>query len=285
MANIAVWKLLETQNSHYLPSAVNFNHGTTSLNAVSRQLPGGVYTTFRTFEGNKVLSLSEHIARLEESAALVGWPVALDPQALRTALRAAIERFPVKEARVRLTVDLEQQPGIVYIALEPLEIPTEKDYQNGVRTVTVPVQRENPLAKQTAFIQAAEGVRSELPADVNEGLIVDSRGHILEGLSSNFFAVKDDVLKTAGGSVLQGITRAIVLQAAARASIPLQLESIPVEEIPLLQEAFITSSSRSVLPVRAIDIYPVASGKPGPRTRQLMEAYERYIQQTVEELS
>ena len=45
---------------------------TDNLNEVSQWLPAGAYTTFRTYEGNKVLWLDKHYHRLEETLALAG---------------------------------------------------------------------------------------------------------------------------------------------------------------------------------------------------------------------
>ena len=51
------------------------------------------------------------------------------------------------------------------------------------------MRRDNPHAKDTRFIATAQHAYGRLPAGVEEGLIVAADGAILEGLSSNFFAV------------------------------------------------------------------------------------------------
>jgi branched-chain amino acid aminotransferase len=193
-----------------------------SLDDASLQLPGGAYTTFRTFASRKVLHLQDHLARLEQTAALSGQPIHLDRAALRRALRQTITS-PAPEAddwRIRLTLDLEDRPGDIYICLQPLETPPSEAYESGVLVTTIDLQRQLPKAKLTRFIARAGDVRQHLPAGVNEALMVDPRGCLLEGLSSNFFAVRAGLLYTAEEGVLSGITRSLVLQAAPDAIFP-----------------------------------------------------------------
>ncbi len=66
MANIASWKLKISAEKPPQFEKITFNQPPESINTVSGQIPGGVYTTFRTYDGKKVLLLDEHIHRLEE---------------------------------------------------------------------------------------------------------------------------------------------------------------------------------------------------------------------------
>ena len=248
-----------------------------TLNAASLLLPEGVYTTFRTYAGGKIQPLEGHIRRLEESARLLGQPLALDRERILDALRRAYPLTPGEEARVRLTVDLSREPGAVYLSLEPLALPTGEDYRRGVRVATCPYRRENPRAKRTAFIRVGEEFRRELPPGTNECLLVGEDGRILEGLSSNFFAWLRGELWTAEQGVLAGLIRARVLEAARALGLPVRLEGLPQTALPELQEAFITSSSRLILPVRQVDEVVVGGGAPGAVTQRLMKVIEEEV--------
>ncbi len=72
----------------------------------------------------------------KNSAELVDFPLVIDQQELKIALHQAIDEFPFDELRIRVTVDLEQVPGTIYIALEPLHVPSAEDYRLGVCAVT-----------------------------------------------------------------------------------------------------------------------------------------------------
>lgn len=278
MANIAIWKLNTSENAYPKIETVSIEPAPKSLNVASHFLPAGVYTTFRTYGMTRILPLDDHVHRLEESACLLGYPILLDIQEVYLALHQAVYSFlPQVDLRIRLSLDLESHMGDLYLALELLEVPSIVEYEKGVTVATISYQRENPHSKQTSFIQTAETIRSKVPADIHEVLLLDEKGCILEGLTSNFFAVKQNALWTAERHILTGITRSLVIEAAANENIPVHLVGISTKEIPLLQEAFITSSSRSILPVRQINESMINGGNPGPVTRRLARAYWREI--------
>ena len=256
-----------------------------TLNDVSRDLPAGAYTTFRTYKGRKVLRLQDQIFRLEETAKIVCCPVCVDEDFFRSALRLAVDEFGGRgELRFRVIVDLEQQRGAIYLMVENLVTPTPEDYEHGVRVVTRNLRREEPKAKLTRFISVAEKVRQELNPGVHEALIVDAKGNILEGLSSNFFGVVDSELRTAKDVVLSGITRALVLDEAIKNGIKVKYDPVHLEEIAFLRGAFITSASRGVLPIHSIDDQVIGDGKPDRITRELSYLYEQRICEEVEEI-
>jgi branched-chain amino acid aminotransferase len=273
MPAITLWKLKPTENNHFHLEPVDLQPAPVSLNSASSHIPGGVYTTFRTYDGSKILPLQYQIDRLEESAGLVGARLQINQPALLEALEQVLRTSQGSDLRIRITVDLEKERGAVYLAFEHLRTPSKKDYEHGVSTITCQFQRKIPQSKRTTFIPVAEAFKRRLPPGVQEGLLVDEAGRILEGLSSNFFAVKGGEVYTAGEGVLPGITRSLVLQAAGRIKLPVKLQSLHVSEIPDLEEAFLTGSSRSVLPIRQIADQVIGEGRPGPITKLISDAY------------
>lgn len=250
-----------------------------SLDQASELLPGGAYTTFCTYQRSMALRLDDHFTRLEETARLAGQTIVLERPQLRQALRQAVQLTPEeKDLRLRLSIDLVSQPGQVYLIADRLRTPPPQAYRQGVKLVTVPFQRDNPKAKLTGSIQRAEQVRGQLAAGVHEALMVGPGGQLLEGLSSNFFAVRSGQVWTAEEGVLSGITRSLVLDEILRAGIPLRLEAVRLSELPEIDEAFITSVSRGVLPVRQVDDRVLSSGTPGSLTGQIARLYQQRLE-------
>lgn len=277
-AKPSVWKLIVLPGRVDL-EPVGLPSDVQTLDDASSCLPGGAYTTLRTFAGNKALRLSDHTHRLEETASLAGKPHPVDERVLRVGLRALlIDKPQDQDVRFRITLDLERTPGDIYLAVEPLVVPLPEAYQAGVRVITCDLQRQLPKAKLTRFIQRSASLRSTLPPDVNEAIMLDAHGRFQEGLSSNFFAVMAGIIRTAEQDVLAGITRSLVIDGARRAGLPLRLEPPRLADLPAFDEAFITSSSRGVLPVRRIGETEIGATCPGPVTRTLMQAYAAAIE-------
>jgi branched-chain amino acid aminotransferase len=248
-----------------------------SLSEASSSLPSGAYTSLRTYRGNRVLRLEQHLGRLEESVALQGQPARLDAEAVRSALRIALAATGHPDSRLRLTF----APPRIFVSVEPFEPLAESLYRDGVACATLPFQRDNPHSKDTRFIATASGAYDSLPGGVHEGLLVAEDRSVLEGLSSNFFAVRMGALYTEEDRALLGITRSLVLEVAA-GLLPVEHRAVRKPELAEASEAFLTSVSREVLPVVAIDGLAIGGGRPGPRTRAIMAAFADLVRKEAE---
>ncbi|MFN3706392.1 MAG: aminotransferase class IV [Thermoflexales bacterium] len=247
------------------------------MNAASSALPQGAYTTFRTYQGKRVLRLGDHLRRLELSMRLMGCEATLEDAAVQAALAQAIQRAGHTESRLRLTF----APPELYISIEPFHAYPAHYYEQGVRCVSVPARRENPQAKNTEFVGVAAQTYRQLPPGVHEGLMLGEDGSVLEGLSSNFFAILDEddgqpVLHTEEARVLHGVTRALVLEVAASV-LPIVRTAPRYCDLPHARECFITSVSREIMPVVQVDEVVIGEGVPGPITHHLRRAFQELV--------
>ena len=274
---IRIWRIAPLRDKPGIQE-IGLSPAYQTLNAVTQRLPDGAYTTFRTYAGRRVLHLEKQLERLKTTASLVNRPIEIGESVFRDVLRTAIRSFPGEvELRFRVTVDLEEIPGTIYVAVEELVVPTPEQYAAGVKTMTCEMERKNPKAKLTRFINRADIVRQAMPEDIHEALMVNQHGQILEGLSSNFFAVQDMQLYTEDETVLSGITRELVLDCARQAGLVTIYSPIRVADVALIDEAFITSASRGVLPICKVDRYVIGGDCPGYVTRLLTRLYDARI--------
>lgn len=261
-----------------------------SLDAITRQLPDGYYSTFRTYAGcTRVTGLSAHLRRLPN----------VDASDLRRSLIHLLEPYRPEEARVRV-IETKQQE--VYVAIEPLKLLPRDVYETGVRVETTSIQRHAPRAKSTAFIAASDEERKHIArAGIFEALLVKN-GRILEGMTSNFFYIlrsgrtsatrltnaelstQREILYTAQKDILLGVTRTMVIRAARSRGVEVRYHALRLSQLPALKEAFITSSSRGIVPVIQIDDVRVGQGRVGKMTRELMRAYEEYVIEKAEKI-
>ena len=276
MSTITVWHLTRgTSRRIHLEDQ-------SSLDSITRQLPGGYYSTFRTFaECSRVLGLSAHLRRLYEP---VSTPE-VEVSELHRQLRTLLKPYQPGEARVRAIMSSQ---GQFYIAIEPLRPLPGAIYEQGVRVEITALQRQHPRMKSTSFITRSDSERKHIEQQgVFEALLVRD-GKILEGMTSNFFYVpraertegrfqREAVVCTARDDILLGVTRDTVIDVAQDRGLEIRYEPLARDQIAAVEEAFITSSSRGIVPVVQIDDVPVGQGRPGPLTRDLMAAYEAYV--------
>ena len=250
-----------------------------------------VFEALRTY-GGRPFALDRHLERLAQSAArvFIELPVSLDQ--IRREVLSAIVGAGNPESYVRLTVTrgvgeaLGLDPGLSrhplrVVIVTPLVSPPAETYRDGVAVVTHRTERVTDHsaaagAKVGNYLSAVLALRQARLANAAEALIVDGRGRVVEGATSNVFAVLDDGTLTTppeGDGILLGITRETVLSVASQLGIPTKLQSLPLETVKKAAEVFVSSSIRELLPVVSVDGAPIGNGQPGPTTLRLLNAF------------
>ncbi len=245
-----------------------------------------VFETVRTYSG-RPFALDEHLERLRWSASrvFIELPVGID--VLRSEVLETLARAGNPESVIRVMItrgggelgldpDLATHPTRVII-VAPLRTPAPEAYTRGVKVVTFRTQRiadatDAAGAKIANYLIAVLATRQARRAGAVESLIVDSQGRVVEGTSSNVFAVVGGRLLTPPDElgILPGITRARVLDAARVLGIAVEFRALDIERLVAADEVFISSSIREILPVVTIDAATVATGVPGPLTGALL---------------
>lgn len=108
-----------------------------------------------------------------------------------------------------------------------------------------------------------------------EGISVNERGLVSEGSGENVFLVKDGKLFTPplAAAILGGITRDTVMKLAESLNIPVVEQNIPREMLYIADELFFTGTAAEVTPIRSVDQIAIGTGKPGPITKQIQQAF------------
>ena len=165
----------------------------------------------------------------------------------------------------------------VYMMLHGLPESDPAQYENGVKLVTVNYQRDTPTAKTTVYIESMKAQPHLKKAGAFE-VLYHAKGVISECSRCNiFFITPEGVIVTPGTGMLRGITRKQVLAIAAEHSMPLEEREIHIEEIPWMAGAFLTATTKGVLPVVNIDDKPIGNGMVHPLAEQLQELYVRRV--------
>ncbi len=253
-----------------------------------------VFETLRTYRGEP-FALDRHLARLERSASLAYIELPLSLAALAGEVRAAVASAGNAESYVRVMItrgrgELGLDPGLAVaptrvVIVTPLEAPPPAVYERGIAAVTFAARRsadgtEAAGAKIGNYLVSVLATRRAKAAGAAEALIVDGKGAVVEGATSNVFFVAKGALITPpeDDGILPGITRAVALEVARDLSIPVIYRSPQLGELELFDEVFISSSIRELVAVVRIEGNAVGDGKPGPVYRRLREAFRRHVE-------
>ena len=251
-----------------------------------------VYEVLRTY-GGRPFEPGRHFRRLRRSAARLGFDVPAADAQLLAQVDALLARAPGGESYIRIIVtrgvgdcsynfDRVQGPTVVMIQ-KPLPPYPARHYEEGIRVAAVDVRRNHPRAldpaiKSSNLLNNILAVREAQSRGAEEPVLLNQEGFLAEGASTNVFAGRGATLLTPplSAGILAGITREVVLELVAGLGIPCREQPLHVEDLLGADEAFMTSTTREVVPVRQVDESLVADGRPGPLTLRVMRAFREY---------
>jgi branched-chain amino acid aminotransferase len=256
----------------------------------------GIYETLRTYNGEPFL-FDRHMARLRKSAGMLALPVPLSDADIdarfRDTMRAAgLGDSPEREAYIRLLVtrgigELTYDPAAtptpsIVVIVKPNAHPAREVFEGGVRVSLVGVVRNhpstvNPLIKSNSLLNNALGMQEALRKGGFEGVMRNYRGELAECTQSNLFVVKNGAALTPplDAGLLPGITRAFLFEIGAELDIPVREAVLRDADLIGADEAFLTSTTREVVPIVQVDEHRIGAGTPGPITHALLEGYRR----------
>ncbi len=223
------------------------------------------------------LFFHDHLDRFFASAAKMDLPLHADREELRSVVHELVRRNKLELSGIRLTLTGGVSPDGYQIA-EPNLIITqlplkERDpglVERGLKLITFPYLRQLPDVKTIDYIMAIRLQRVIREMQVDD-VLYQHDGLVSECPRTNFFIVTgEQEVRTAASGILEGVTRNRVLE-IARTVYPVFTGPLHVDDIRNAREAFITSTTKGVLPVTEIDGQVVGDGSPGPVTRYLDE--------------
>jgi branched-chain amino acid aminotransferase len=256
----------------------------------------GVFDMTRTF-GGRIFKLREHLERLERSLKYAGIDPGLSIDEMAAISQEVLERnLPLLKPnedywvgqRVTRGVDLvggdfwESAGPNVIIECTPLPFKARAHlYRDGIDVIfpsmrRVPPECLSPNVKSHNYLNLIMGDLEVKSYNPNAwSVLLDTRGFLAEGTGSNVFLVKDGVLYTPKEQyVLAGVSRETVIELAEALKLKVVEADLTPYNAYTADEAFITSTSFCICPVRSFNNKTVADGRvPGPLTKRLTDAY------------
>ncbi|MCM3738200.1 aminodeoxychorismate lyase [Bacillus cytotoxicus] len=247
----------------------------------------GVFETFRIYNGHPFL-LDDHYERLMTalSSLHIAWKMTkedvksiLKELMVGNDLQNAYVRFNVSagSGEIGLQTDMYEEPSVI-VFIKPLSTPGEIVEKEGVilkQTRNTP-EGEFRL-KSHHYLNNILGKREIGNTASKEGIFLTKEGYVAEGIVSNLFFVKNDILYTPSlqTGILNGITRAFILAAADILGLKVREGLFLQEELLAADEVFVTNSIQEIVPIWCIEEVHFP-GKEGLITTKLLRVYEAY---------
>jgi len=279
-------------NGRYVPHAQAMVH----VEDRGYQFADAVYEVCEVARGY-VIDMTRHLDRLGRSLGelRIAWP--MHRSALQMVLREVIRRNGIVNGMVYLQVSrgvaprdhvfppASVRPAMVVTAKHIDPAAAARRAASGVKIITVPESRwERVDIKTVGLLPNALAKQKAKEEGAQEAWFVDPDGTVKEGGSTNAWIVTSEgrlVTRPADFGILRGITRATVIDIAAKLGLVVEERPFSVDEAKAAREAFITSATSLVMPVVEIDGRPVANGHPGTVCMTLREAFFDVAEKTV----
>jgi branched-chain amino acid aminotransferase len=255
----------------------------------------GIYETLRTYAGQPFL-FDRHMRRLRRSAEMMTLDVPLTNAQLASRIdetvRAADLGTTGREAYIRVLItrgygELTYDPAAcktptVVVIAKPHVDPPNDAYERGVKASLVSIIRNhpgtvNPVIKSNNLLNSALAMQEAIRKGAFEGIMRNYRGELAECTTANIFIVKDGAALTPplDAGLLPGITREFLFEVGRDLDIPVREQTLGDQDLFGADEAFLTSTTREIVPITRVDDRVIGNGHPGPVTRALLAEFRR----------
>ena len=258
-------------------------------------LGDGLFETIRC-EAGQLLFHEAHFARLARGARTVEIAWNMPSEELLQICQHVLDANSLELARLRVTLtrgELGNSPEIgepatsatlivhaAALGQERLDAARSKGWT--AKAVHFPLNHRSPMAriKSTSYQEHLLGRLDARRAGHDEGLFLNTAGLLAEGTMSNLFAVREGEVLTppVEDGALPGIMRGRIAGLCERAGLAYRERSLTLDELRTAEEAFLTNSLVEVMPLAAVEGFPIGTGKPGEQTGRLYSEHRRDVE-------
>jgi branched-chain amino acid aminotransferase len=248
----------------------------------------GVFEGIRCYRtddgGSAIFRLKEHVDRLFASAHIVLLKIPFSRKEICQAIRQTLTTNGLIEGYIRPIVFIGEGDMGLFVKTNPIRVAVaawswgaylgEDGVKKGIRAKVSSFSRHHVNAAMTKGKICGYYVNSVLAkwevkkAGYDEAVMLDTEGYVAEASGENIFIVRNGILQTSTlTSILPGITRDSVLNIARKLGLPVKEARFTRDEM------FFTGTAAEITPVREVDDRRVGTGKPGPITKEIQEAF------------
>lgn len=250
------------------------------ISDLSIQRGYGIFDFFKTINGRPIF-LEDHLDRFYNSAAALRLEPGKTREELKTVLNKLIGKNDIPDSGIRLTLTGGYSPDSYTVAPPNLiitQIPLKINKElaaTGIKIITHEHQRQMPHAKTIDYLMAI-WLQPLIDERQAQDVLYHKNRIVSECPRSNFFIItKDEKIMTAASNILKGVIRKNIL--LLNKNFDISEGDISIEDVYNAKEAFVTSSTKNILPVIQVDDKVIGDGRPGVVSAALSKALEKVI--------
>ncbi len=254
----------------------------------------GCFEGIRSYNG-RVFKLESHLERMYASAEKIRLKPAYTREEIADAIRTTLTANDLRDAYIRLvftrgagTLGLHPfrcpKPGTFIIA-DSISLYPEELYEQGMAVVVakrprIPIACLDPAIKSLNYLNNILAKIEAIDAGVLEAIMLNTEGYVSECTGDNIFVINDGAIFTppTSSGILHGITRQFVMRELAPAqNLTVEEKSMRLDDVLAADEVFLTGTAAEIIGVSKIDEHTIGTGKMGPITRQLRDAFKDVV--------
>ncbi len=251
------------------------------------------YDVVHAWKG-RFFRLEAHIDRFLESASRIHLSLPVDRSELQRILAECTARSGHADAYVEMILtrgisptfsrdprDAENQLICFSIPFGWILRPEQREIGLSVAISDIqriPPESVDPKVKNYHWLDFVMGLYDAYARGSGSVILQDASGTLTEGPGFNIFVVKNRVIATPNRGVLEGITRRTAIELADELDLLVEERAVSANETVAADEMFATSTAGGIMPITKVNNSPVADGKMGQITKQLIDAYwEKHV--------
>ena len=271
------------------------NWGDANVHVLTHTLHYGVgafegIRCYKTEAGPAIFRLDEHVDRLFESAHILQIVIPYSRDQIRDAIKDTVRINRLESCYIRPIVFIGYGSMGLYVEDNPISVAIavwdwgaylgDEGLEKGIRAKISSFTRHHVNISMTRakvpgyYVNSILAKKEVKAAGYDEAILLDPDGYVAEGSGENIFIARKGILKTTPlTSILAGITRESIIKIARDMGITVAEERFSRDDLYIADEAFVTGTAAELTPLREVDNRVIGSGKPGPVTKKLQNAF------------